>query len=106
MAVTHMSQFLTRCLSFPCLQRAGQWQEGIWVSLGVSQALESSEKGIIVTPSSTSWLGWTQRALAIPSGSDPGLAGSWLLPSTGGEDQRVFWDLRGSGALKKKGNKN
>lgn len=45
MAVPHMSQFLTRRLSFPCLQRAGQWQEGSWASLGVSHVLGSLEKG-------------------------------------------------------------
>lgn len=50
MAVPHMSQFLRRRLSFVGLQRAGQWQEGGWVSLGVSQALGTLEKGQLSAP--------------------------------------------------------
>ena len=40
-------------------------------------------------------------ALAIPSGSGPSLAGSWLLPSIQGEAWRAFQDTGGSEALKK-----
>ena len=40
--------------------------------LGVPRGVSGIEvigKGIIITPSSASWLGWTHRALGIPSGS-------------------------------------
>ena len=46
--------------------------------LGVPRGVSGIEvigKGIIITPSSASWLGWTHRALGIPSGSKSRLGG-------------------------------
>ena len=54
---------------FPHLQRAGQWQEGSWASLGASRALGTWGKGQLSPPSS---------APATQGSGRPLSAGAWL----------------------------